>query len=42
MHGYSRDFARILTTRGIDAEPLSSARDRLSEDASGAQEESET
>jgi DNA ligase-1 len=35
MHGYSRDFARILTTRGLDAEPLSSARERLSEDAAG-------
>jgi DNA ligase-1 len=35
MHGYSRDFARILTARGLDAEPLSSARERLSEDAAG-------
>jgi DNA ligase-1 len=40
MHGYSRDFARILATRGLDAEPLSSARERLTEDAAGAEEES--
>jgi Cft2 family RNA processing exonuclease len=40
MHGYARDFARILTTRGLEAEPLSSARERLSEDAAGAEEES--
>jgi DNA ligase-1 len=39
MHGYSRDFARILTTRGLDAEPLSSARERLTEDAAGVEEE---
>ena len=32
MHGYSRDFARILAARGVDAEPLSTARERLSED----------
>jgi DNA ligase-1 len=32
MHGYSRDFARILSLRGIPAEPLPSARDRLTED----------
>jgi DNA ligase-1 len=40
MHGYSRDFARILTNRGIAAEPLPSARERLSEDpAAGGGEE---
>jgi DNA ligase-1 len=39
MHGYSRDFARILTTRGVAAEPLPSARERLSEDAAGAEVE---
>jgi DNA ligase-1 len=41
MHGYARDFARILATRGVAAEPLPSARERLSEDAGAAEEESE-
>jgi len=40
LHGYSRDFARILSNRGIAAEPLPSARERLSEDpAAGGGEE---
>jgi hypothetical protein len=40
MHGYSRDFARILVTRGVTAEPLPTARERLSEDpALGGEEE---
>jgi Cft2 family RNA processing exonuclease len=39
MHGYARDFARILTTRGVAAEPLPSARERLSEDAGAPEEE---
>lgn len=39
MHGYSRDFARILATRGVAAEPLPTARERLSEDPARAGEE---
>ncbi|HEY6064625.1 MAG TPA: MBL fold metallo-hydrolase [Thermoanaerobaculia bacterium] len=38
-HGYARDFARILTARGVAAEPLPSARERLSEDAAAGGEE---
>lgn len=33
LHGYARDFARILQTRGIDASPLSFPRERAGEDA---------
>ena len=33
MHGYARDFARILTDRGVPAESLPSARERLAEDS---------
>ena len=36
MHGYSRDLARILAARGMDAEPLATVRERLSEDPAGA------
>lgn len=36
MHGYSRDLARILAARGVDAEPLATARERLSEDPAAA------
>ncbi|HEU5249933.1 MAG TPA: hypothetical protein VFW15_08090, partial [Thermoanaerobaculia bacterium] len=32
MHGYARDFARILADRGVAAESLASARERLTED----------
>jgi len=32
-HGYARDFARILGTRGIEAAPLSEATERTAEDA---------
>jgi DNA ligase-1 len=39
LHGFSRDFARILSARGIPAEPLPSARERLSEKPSGNEEE---
>jgi DNA ligase-1 len=39
LHGYSRDFARILLTRGIPAEPLPSARERLSEEPPPDEEE---
>jgi DNA ligase-1 len=39
MHGYSRDFARILANRGVTAEPLPSAGERLSEDVGAAAEE---
>ena len=39
LHGYSRDFARILLARGIPAEPLPSARERLSEEPRGNEEE---
>lgn len=42
MHGYSRDFARILANRGVPAEPLPSAGERLSEDAGAAAEENDT
>jgi DNA ligase-1 len=36
MHGYSRDLARILAARGVDAEPLPTAHERLSEDPAAA------
>lgn len=40
MHGYARDFARILADRGVAAESLASARERLTEDpAASASEE---
>ena len=43
LHGYSRDFARILLDRGVPAEALPSARERLSEDSeTGAGRETET
>ena len=43
LHGYSRDFARILVSRGVPAEPLPSARERMSEDSeAGAGEEIES
>jgi Cft2 family RNA processing exonuclease len=32
MHGYARDFARILLGRGVPAEPLPSAPDRVAEE----------
>jgi Cft2 family RNA processing exonuclease len=32
MHGYARDFARILLARGVPAEPLPSAPDRVAEE----------
>jgi Cft2 family RNA processing exonuclease len=32
MHGYARDFARILLGRGVPAEPLPSAPDRVPEE----------
>ena len=37
-HGYARDFARILVSRGIDAEPLLSAAERAAE-SGGEREE---
>jgi DNA ligase-1 len=39
MHGYSRDFARILTARSVPAEALHSAGERLAEDSAGARDE---
>jgi DNA ligase-1 len=39
MHGYSRDFARILTARGVAAEALPSAGERLAEDSAGERDE---
>jgi len=32
LHGYARDFARILRARGVDAAPLPAARERAAED----------
>jgi Cft2 family RNA processing exonuclease len=33
MHGFARDFARILSSRGIEAEPLAERAERREEDA---------
>lgn len=33
MHGYARDFARILSNRGVEAVPLADIGERRSEDA---------
>jgi Cft2 family RNA processing exonuclease len=38
LHGYARDFARILLSRGVPAEPLPSARERLTEERDEAEE----
>jgi Cft2 family RNA processing exonuclease len=39
MHGYARDFARILAMRGIPAEPLPSGTERPAREDAEEQEE---
>ncbi len=39
LHGYARDFARILAARGVAAEPLPSARERLGTEAAPEEDE---
>ncbi|HEX9305144.1 MAG TPA: hypothetical protein VGA31_11895 [Thermoanaerobaculia bacterium] len=39
LHGYARDFARILATRGTPAEPLPSGAERLAREQGDEEEE---